>query len=73
MLELRNPHSVLAALEMRPKAVRSIRVSSHQTGTPWDEVAKVAARKSIPISVRRAESGPKQRRDAEGTGAGWAN
>jgi len=73
MLELRNPHSVLAALEMRPKAVRSIRVSSHQTGTPWDEVAKVAGRKSIPISIRRAESGPKHRRDTERTGAGSAN
>jgi 23S rRNA (guanosine2251-2'-O)-methyltransferase len=72
MLELRNPHSVLATLETRPKAVRSVRVTSHQTGTPWDEVAKVAASKSIPVSIGRAESGPRHRRDTERTGAGSA-
>ena len=32
MLELRNPHSILAVLERRPKAVKSLRVQSEASG-----------------------------------------
>lgn len=73
MLELRNPHTVLATLDVRPKAVRSIRVTSAQTGTEWDRVARVASKKGVSVSVGRIEeSGRGRRRETERTGAGSA-
>jgi len=78
MLELRNPHSVLAALQQRPRAVRSIRLNAQQSGTPWDEVAAVARQQAISVIVGRAEkpAGRKgdagRKRDTERTGAGSA-
>lgn len=75
MLELRNPHSVLATLEVRPKAVRSVRLTSAQTGTEWDRVAKVASKKGVVVSVGKIEvegPGRGRRRETERTGAGSA-
>lgn len=73
MLELRNPHAVLATLETRPRAVRSVRVTSPQTGTPWDQVAAVARKNGIAVSIGRSEKNDRQRsRDTERTGAGSA-
>lgn len=73
MLELRNPHSVLATLEVRPKAVRSIRLSSAQTGTEWDRVAKVASKRGVVVSVGKLDAeGRGRRRETERTGAGSA-
>lgn len=73
MLELRNPHSVLATLEVRPKAVRSVRLSSANTGTEWDRVAKVAAKKGVVVSVGKIEpEGRGRKRETERTGAGSA-
>ena len=73
MLELRNPHSVLAALKVRPKAVRSIRLSSRNPAAPWDEVAEIAGRLGIPVSFGAADRKSQGRkRDTERTGAGSA-
>ncbi|MEZ6123175.1 MAG: RNA methyltransferase [Planctomycetaceae bacterium] len=82
MLELRNPHSVLAVLSVRPKAVRSVRLNSAHTGTPWDHVAEVAAGKGVNITVsapqdRRSQGKPGgrdggRRADTERIGAGSA-
>lgn len=75
MLELRNPHSVLATLTVRPRAVRSVKVSSEKTGTPWDQVATAARAAGVAVSVGQQRSrgqGHGRRRDTERTGAGSA-
>lgn len=73
MLELRNPHSIQAALEVRPKAVKLVRVHSENAGEPWDSVVKLAQENKVPVSVgapdQRAQRGG---RDTERTGAGSA-
>jgi len=72
MLELRNPHSVLATLHVRPKAVRSVRVSSNNTGTAWDNVTEAARERGISVSTGRGEQQQSRRRDTERMGAGMA-
>ena len=70
MLELRNPHSILAALEARPAAVRSVNVSSRRPNDAWEVVVSVAQQNRIPVSVG---GGRKQnRRGTERVGAGSA-
>ncbi|GAB5444497.1 MAG: hypothetical protein Fues2KO_48460 [Fuerstiella sp.] len=82
MLELRNPHSVLAVLDVRPRAVRSVQVSSEKTGTPWDDVAEAARSVGVAVSASGSRSGHQRgqkqgrgggrRRETERTGAGSA-
>lgn len=74
MLELRNPHSVLATLEMRPKAVRSVTLNRQKTMTPWDTVADVARKKGVPVRIGKAESRQQtgRKRETERQGAGSA-
>ena len=81
MLELRNPHSVLATFQRRPKAVRSVRLNAKQSGTAWDEVAAVAAERGVAVSYGAAAPsgrGGKDRnrgrgaRETERVGAGSA-
>jgi 23S rRNA (guanosine2251-2'-O)-methyltransferase len=81
MLELRNPHSVLATFKRRPKAVRSIRLNARQSGTAWDDVAAVAAERGVAVSYGAPTAGGrggKDRnrnrggRDTERVGAGSA-
>jgi 23S rRNA (guanosine2251-2'-O)-methyltransferase len=50
-MELRNPHSVLAALETRPQSVVEIRLHSHQPRGAWKDVVAQAER--LTIRVRR--------------------
>ncbi|MCA9047605.1 MAG: RNA methyltransferase [Planctomycetaceae bacterium] len=72
-MELRNPHSVLAALDVRPRAVRSVRVSPAHQGTPWEEVVREARRHAVGVSVAVPEKHQRGRgRDTERTGAGSA-
>ncbi len=77
MLELRNPHSILAALQVRPKAVKQIRVHSESPGEAWDAVIAEAQRHKIPVRVgtpeqRNERGGGRGGRDTERTGAGSA-
>ena len=74
MLELRNPHSILAALQVRPKAVKQIRVHSENPGDAWDSVIELAQRHKIPVRVGPPDQrgGGKGGRDTERTGAGSA-
>src|SRR5437763_1547370 len=46
-LELRNPHSVLAVLETRPKDVLQLNIPS-QAHAGWETVADLAKKKGIP-------------------------
>jgi 23S rRNA (guanosine2251-2'-O)-methyltransferase len=74
MLELRNPHSILAAIHRRPRAVKSLRLQSLHPPEPWDALARIAQQKSIPITVQSPDDrrGSAPRRETERTGAGSA-
>ena len=73
MLELRNPHSILAALDVRPRAVRSIQLNRQNPAAPWDTVLEAAARRGVPVRTGRKDR-PQQgrRRETERFGAGSA-
>ena len=76
MLELRNPHSIQAALEVRPKAVKLVCVHSENAGEPWDSVVKLAQQNHVPVRIgtpeQRVQRGQKGGRETERTGAGSA-
>ncbi|MEY3459188.1 MAG: rRNA (guanosine-2-O-)-methyltransferase RlmB [Planctomycetota bacterium] len=72
MLELRNPHSILAAIQRRPRAVKSLRLQSNQPPEPWDALVNAARQKSIPITVNTLDDRRGPRRDTERVGAGSA-
>ncbi len=78
-LELRNPHSVLAALQTRPQDVFEVRLHGHQPRGAWKDV--IAAAERLAVRVRRdvarneGQRPRRGRRDApsdERTGAGAA-
>lgn len=73
MLELRNPHSILAVLERRPKAVKSLRVQSEASGDAWDRVLETARRAGVSVRVGSADDRRGPRRETERVGAGSAN
>ena len=73
MLQLRNPHSILAALDVRPAAVKSVRLSAHHPGGPWRAVVDRAQQRQITVQISRpASSGRQHARATERTGAGSA-
>jgi 23S rRNA (guanosine2251-2'-O)-methyltransferase len=73
MLELRNPHSIEAALKVRPKAVKLVRLNSENPGESWDVVLELARQNNVPVRTgapdQRGARGP---RETERTGAGSA-
>lgn len=56
-LELRNPHSALAALKTRARDVLEVRLNSRRTGTAWDEVAEFARRHHVQVSFATPQAG----------------
>jgi 23S rRNA (guanosine2251-2'-O)-methyltransferase len=54
-LTLHNPHSVLAALDARPKDVVEVRLGSRNPSAAWSEVADRARTHRIPVSIARTE------------------
>ena len=50
-LTLKNPHSVLAALQARPDAVTSITVTSARPAGAWGDVVEGARRAGVPVKV----------------------
>jgi len=48
VLELKNPHSVLAVLKRRPRDVSEITISGG-AGRAWDEVAQLAQQLRVPV------------------------
>lgn len=74
MLELRNPHSILAAIRVRPRAVKLVRVGAYSAGDPWEEVVNAAREHGIPVQTggddRRQNRGG---RGTERSGAGSAD
>jgi 23S rRNA (guanosine2251-2'-O)-methyltransferase len=62
---VRNPHSVLAALERRPEQVVSVQVSAGGGDEAWKRVADLARRNKIPLQAGAADRsfGGRSRRD----------
>jgi 23S rRNA (guanosine2251-2'-O)-methyltransferase len=61
-LELRNPHSILAALRHRPHDVREIRVTSGAPGGAWNDVLELAQTAGVPVAMQPHRGGsPKKR------------
>lgn len=48
-LELRNPHSVLAALATRPQDVIDVRLSANKPSPAWDRVVDLARQHGVPV------------------------
>ena len=67
-IEIRNPHSVLAALATRPHDVMEIRTSAQRPGDAWNRVFEEAARTGIPVSGMRPSGGARRRRKEAGAG-----
>ncbi len=73
MLELRNPHSIRAVLESRPRAVRQLQLQSEQPPEPWNEVLLKARECGVPVAFGAASHGQRRgRHQTERTGAGSA-
>ncbi len=68
LLTLQNPHSVLAALQTRPRDVVEIRLATSRTSGAWAEVAELAARNGV--TVMTGEARRTGRRRPKNAGAG---
>ncbi|HAB13435.1 MAG TPA: 23S rRNA (guanosine(2251)-2'-O)-methyltransferase RlmB [Planctomycetaceae bacterium] len=68
MLELKNPHSVLAALEMRAGDVIEVRFGERSPHGAWQEVADLARSLGVPVRTGRMvqAAGGRRRRDKRG-------
>ncbi len=68
MLELKNPHSVLAALEMRAADVIEVRFGDRSPHGAWQEVADLARSLGVPVRTGRMgqAAGGRRRRDKKG-------
>lgn len=67
-LTLKNPHSVLAALAVRPNAVVSVTVTAARPAGAWGDVAEAARAAGVPvkIGVERPHGGRKAVGDKAG-------
>ena len=65
MLQLKNPHSVLATLQKRPTAVKSIEIQGSPHGASWKNVLERAAECGVPITNQK--SAKRQRRRGQQT------
>lgn len=65
-LSLRNPHSVLAALQTRPRDVAEVQVARQSATEAWKQVADLAAASGIP--VRHPPPRPQKQRGGRGEG-----
>lgn len=72
-LQLRNPHSVLAVLETRPRDVLEIRLGTGRASEAWEEAAALAQRHGVSV-VRgaRPEARPKGAEKSQRLGAAEA-
>ncbi len=57
MLELRNPHSILAALTVRPRAVKSVSLGPQAAGDVWEDVAAAAASQGVAVTTGEPPGG----------------
>ena len=70
LLHLKNPHSVLAALEVRPHDVVEVRVPPRTPSDAWREVATQAARRGVAVKSILPSDKPRGRRDEKSSREG---
>lgn len=72
MLQIQNPHSALATLERRPKAVKKIQLASNAPSAAWDQVANKAKALRIPVeaAAKRAPDAARPDPRADGRTSG---
>jgi 23S rRNA (guanosine2251-2'-O)-methyltransferase len=71
-LELKNPHSILAAIQHRSHDVRELRVrNAHPTGV-WQEVLHAAQRAAVPVVLERDSAAKHPPRETERKGGATA-
>lgn len=68
-LVLKNPHSVLAAIEARPRDVVEVRLWSGKPSPGWEEVVNAAAENRVPVVRGGGTSGGGRRRRRDGEDA----
>lgn len=66
MLELRNPHSVLAAIRHRPQDVREIRVPAGRPQGAWTDVADAARSEKISVVAQQLDAGARRGKKPHG-------
>lgn len=71
-LTLRNPHSVLAALQTRPEDVFEVRLAPGTPSPKWSEVAELARSQAIPIRTNLAPPDKRHEGKSERMGAAVA-
>lgn len=59
-VRLRNPHSVLEALKVRPRDVVEVRLSASRPTDAWQEVAELAASHRIPVLRSQERRDPRR-------------
>ena len=67
-LELKNPHSVLAALQTRPIDVTEIRLSAGSVQGNWGDVADEARSHRIPVVIKKSAPQKMKRKQSEEQG-----
>lgn len=70
--ELRNPHSILAAIQTRPKAVKEVRISGRNPTGIWEQVVEAAGNAGVPTVSGRGRGQDRRGRATERQGAGAA-
>jgi len=70
LLHLKNPHSVLAALEMRPRDVVEVRIPPRTSSDAWRTVATQAARHGIVVKSILPSEKPRGRKDEKSSREG---
>jgi 23S rRNA (guanosine2251-2'-O)-methyltransferase len=70
LLHLKNPHSVLAALEARPQDVVEVRIPPRTPSDAWREVATTAARRGVAVKAVLPSEKPRGRRDEKASREG---
>lgn len=63
MLRLKNPHSVLAALQTRPRDVSEIVMDARGGGDAWDSVAQLAKKHGVRVTTGGRGKGPAKPED----------
>jgi 23S rRNA (guanosine2251-2'-O)-methyltransferase len=71
-LHLKNPHSVLAAIELRPQDVHEVRVAARTPSDAWKAVAAAAARRNVPVKTVLPSERGHARRDEKSAREGGA-
>jgi 23S rRNA (guanosine2251-2'-O)-methyltransferase len=71
-LRLKNPHSVLAALEARPGDVMEVRVPARTASDAWRVVANAASRLNVPVKSLLPSEKPHAKKDDKSAREGGA-